>query len=165
VPGNVVTVGERHSGDDPTIIRANGDTAIWGVSLGDDPEAAGVRGQSLSGVGVQADSGLGYGLRVRSGGIKVDEASGIEIVPAGERRLRVEPGLDVTEDTIILLTPYANLRGGSAWVKKDVASDAFIINLPRAINRDARFGWLMIDKAADPLDPTAASEDGPSAGE
>jgi hypothetical protein len=142
----VVQLGVENVSLARTIVRATIGTALWGI--GDGPEgSAGLGGYSAAGTGVHAGSDTGYGLRVASGRIKVDEASGIATISAGSRRVIVNPDLDVNDDTLILVTPHTNLRGRSFWVTRSQEGDTFQIHISRARGSQSGFSWLMIERS------------------
>jgi hypothetical protein len=105
-----------------------------------------VGGFSTTGVGVQGASSTGYGLRVASGRIKVDDVSGIATIPRGRKGVVVDPGVDINADTIVLVTPNANIGRGRHWIETDADSDTFIIRVSSRGGADVAFGWLMVEK-------------------
>jgi hypothetical protein len=141
----VVQLGMENVSLARTIVRATIGTAIWGI--GDGPTgSAGVGGYSAAGTGIHAGSDTGYGLRVAGGRIKVDKGSGIAVIGAGSKRVIIEPGLDVNDDTLILVTPHTNLRGRSFWVSRSPETDTFQIHISRARSSQSGFSWLMIER-------------------
>jgi hypothetical protein len=78
-------------------------------------------------------------------GPEIDHASGIAVVEAGLLGVVVEPGVEIRDGSVILVTPYANLRGRSFWVRKEDESGAFVIRLSSRRTSDAEFGWLIVE--------------------
>ncbi|MFV2064344.1 MAG: hypothetical protein ACC726_12650 [Chloroflexota bacterium] len=145
MPEGVVAEGQIHKAETPTTFITGGRAAVLGIATGSE-SGVGLVGFSGSGTGVNAASRSGYGLRVANGRIKVDKVSGIATVPAGKRGIVVEPGVDINEDTIILLTPNVDLGKRSFWVRKDDDADTFTVRISSKRGSDADFGWLMIEK-------------------
>jgi hypothetical protein len=69
----------------------------------------------------------------------------VATIVAGRRAIRIVPGVDIGPDTVIVVTPYANLRARSYWVVRDTEADAFLIRFSPARARDTEFGWLLVE--------------------
>jgi hypothetical protein len=78
-------------------------------------------------------------------GPEVDQASGIAVVEAGLLGVVVDPGVDIGAGSVVVVTPYANLRGRSFWVRKEEESGAFVIRLSSRRTSDVEFGWLIVE--------------------
>jgi hypothetical protein len=78
-------------------------------------------------------------------GPPVQSASGLANVPRGSRFVSVDPGVDVTPATIVLVTPYANMRNREFWVTRDVDLDVFTIRIASPRGRPSPFGWVIVE--------------------
>jgi hypothetical protein len=72
------------------------------------------------------------------------------VIPADRRAVLVDPGVDVTPETVVIVTPMANLRDRSFWVTKDEDADLIAIRLSSPLAKNVPFGWLLVES-----DPTA----------
>ncbi len=143
--GEVVRLGQENVTLARTIVRAAIGTALWGI--GEGPKgSAGVAGFSSQGVGLHGGSDSGYGLRVASGRIKVNQVSGVAVIPKGKGRVFVEPGVDVNDDTLVLVTPFANLGARAVWVTRSNRKNRFTIHISSPAGSRTGFSWLMIEK-------------------
>ncbi|MEZ5101841.1 MAG: hypothetical protein R3C15_18995 [Thermoleophilia bacterium] len=108
-------------------------------------------GTSPGGTGVLARSGQGTALRVE--GRASFSTAGLAMVPAGEDRVRVRPGVAIGTGTIVLATvnccaervvgPLS--RPISVWyVEQEPEDDAFWIVLTDRVTSDVRVGWFVI---------------------
>ena len=57
----------------------------------------------------------------------------------------VEPGIDIGPDSVIVVTPYANLRDRMFWVRKEEDADVFVIRLSSPRDSEVQFGWLIVE--------------------
>jgi hypothetical protein len=66
-------------------------------------------------------------------------------VEAGLRGVVVEAGTDIGVGSVVVVTPYANLRDRAFWVRKEDDSDSFVIRISAARTSDIEFGWLIVE--------------------
>jgi len=57
----------------------------------------------------------------------------------------VDPGIDVTAGTVIVASPFVNLRDRSYWVTRDIEGDTFTIRLSNTRNTPTPFSWLLVE--------------------
>jgi hypothetical protein len=57
----------------------------------------------------------------------------------------VEPGVDVTPGSVIMVTPFGNLRDRAFWVTRNVSDDTFTIRVSGTRNRATPFSWLIVE--------------------
>jgi hypothetical protein len=69
--------------------------------------------------------------------------------------VKVDPGVDVELATVVLVTPFSNLRDRAFWVTRDLDNDAFIIRLSAPRNRATPFSWLIIEADLGEAEPAA----------
>lgn len=127
-------------------------TGVYGRAA-HDRHAVGVRGESKAGAGVlgQATTGAAgrfeatSGLALHADGrIRIDRASGVAAIAAGDRSITVRPGLDVTADSFVLLTPRADLGARRLWYTVDRANNTFTIRVSSAVADRLPVGWLLL---------------------
>lgn len=106
-------------------------------------DSRGVWGRANAGVGVFAEATTGFALRA-DGRVKVDRASGVATIPAGARSVTVTPGLTLTAQSFVLLTPRANIGGASLWYSPEVAANRFKIRLSSPRSRPTKVAWLLL---------------------
>jgi hypothetical protein len=66
-------------------------------------------------------------------------------VPAGSLGVEVETGVDIGPGSVVIATPYAQLRDRSYWVRKEEDADIVVIRLSAPRNEDTPFGWLIVE--------------------
>jgi hypothetical protein len=66
-------------------------------------------------------------------------------VPRNSRTVVVEPGTDVEFGSIVMVTPFANLRGTDFWVTRDLVNDTFTIRISDTRGRPTPFSWLIVE--------------------
>jgi hypothetical protein len=57
----------------------------------------------------------------------------------------VEPGVDIGPDSVVIVTPYVNLRDRMFWVRTEEDADVFVIRLSSPRDSEAQFGWLIVE--------------------
>jgi hypothetical protein len=129
-----------------------GKTGVYGYAA-QDGNARGVTGQTTagrglngvatSGVGVYGQATTGYALRT-SGRLRVDKASGVATIEAGNTVVTVTPGLDVTSTSFVLLTPRADLATRRLWYTTNTTSNTFTIRVSSAVSAGLEVGWLLL---------------------
>jgi hypothetical protein len=159
-----VMLGAVNNSGDPTTIQniTNDADVLTGESLG---AGTGVLGASDTGIGVlgfssgTAVSGLsnlgtalegssdrGFGLRTR-GRVRFQRSSGIANISAGNRRVTVSPGFNITRATKVLATITAGNPGGTTTVQrvtKNRTADTFTIHLTANAANGVRVAWFVI---------------------
>jgi hypothetical protein len=134
---------------------AAGGTGVYGEShssngfgvYGRCDENLAVTGMTDTGTGgyfVATDHFKGTGLAVS--GPAEFSSSGIATVPAGTRRITVDPGQDVNTDTRVLATLLGNPGGTTAvqYVARDTAADRFTIWLTATVPNPTKVAWFQI---------------------
>jgi hypothetical protein len=102
--------------------------------------------------GPQGDPGeLGeQGLQGETGpqgeqGPPIDNASGFARIPRNSRTVVVEPGVDMTFGSVVVVTPFSNLRGVDYWITRDLEADTFTIRLSESRRPATPFSWLIVE--------------------
>jgi hypothetical protein len=65
----------------------------------------------------------------------------------------VDPGVDITFGSVIVVTPYATLRDVTYWVSRDLEADTFSIKLSAPLRRSTPFGWFVVESGLLPSEP------------
>jgi hypothetical protein len=68
----------------------------------------------------------------------------VAAIAAGGRWITVKPGLDVTADSFVLLTPRADLGTRRLWYTVDRANNTFTIRVNSAVPEKLPVGWLLL---------------------
>jgi opacity protein-like surface antigen len=71
-----------------------------------------------------------------------DFVTGLAVIPAGATAVTVNPGLDITAESPVLLTPRNNLGNRSLWVEIDPVADTFTIRLSSKSKTATSISWL-----------------------
>ena len=53
--------------------------------------------------------------------------------------------MDVTPGSVIVVTPFGNLRGRDFWLTRNVSDDTFTIRISDTRNRATPFSWLIVE--------------------
>jgi hypothetical protein len=61
--------------------------------------------------------------------------------------VRVDPGVAIGPDTVIVATPNSNLRERAFWVVKLDESDTFFVRMSPPRNLDTSFSWLIVESS------------------
>jgi len=113
---------------------------VWGYS----GQGQGVRGATGSGVGVYGKANKnGYALRAY-GRIKADKVSGVTTINAGLTSVTVNPGVKVTADSFVLLTPRANIGSRGLWYTTSPSAGTITIHLSSSRSSATKIGWLLL---------------------
>ena len=83
----------------------------------------------------------------------METASGFAKVTRNSRVVVVDPGVDLTFGSVIVVTPYANLRDVSYWVSRDLEADTFSIKLSAPLRRTTPFSWFVVESGLLPPEP------------
>jgi hypothetical protein len=134
---------------------------VWGESA----EGQAVRGQTTTGRGIQGEATSGLGVRGHattgtggsfdvtaptghalrtSGRLSFAKVSGIADIPIGHRSVTIKPGVDVTWNSFVLLTPRSDLGSRRWWVTTNPDADAFTIHVSAMAIAVLRIGWLLV---------------------
>jgi hypothetical protein len=160
--GGVGVAGDSSAIDAPAVagISFGGNTGVFGLSGGtlppttpvktgihgsaaDDSSARGVAGQSTAGVGVHATATTGYAPRT-SGRIKIDKASGVATIAAGNRSVLVTPGLNITSRSLVLLTPQKDIGTRRLWYTVSASANTITIRVSSAVSSSLKVSWLLL---------------------
>jgi hypothetical protein len=85
----------------------------------------------------------GYAIR-GSGRVRFDKVSGVATIAAGATSVTVSPGVDVTTDSFVLLTPKANVAGRSLWFSTDATNDRITISMSASRTSPTKIAWLLL---------------------
>jgi hypothetical protein len=88
---------------------ADQDSTSRGV-IGECPDGQGVRGETETGSAVFGNADSGYALR-GSGRVRFDRVSGVARLAAGSTSKTITPGVDLTSNSFVLLTPKTTSGG------------------------------------------------------
>ena len=88
-------------------------------------------------------------------GPPVESASGFIRIPRNSRTVVVEPGTDLEFGSIVMVTPFANLRGTDFWVTRGLVNDTFTIRT-RTRARPTPFSSLIVESGME--QPERAAE-------
>jgi hypothetical protein len=77
----------------------------------------------------------------------------------------VEPGVDLTLGSVIMVTPFGNLFGRDFWVTWDLEDDTFTIRISKTRNRATPFSWLVVENDAVAAEAEAAAAEAEDAEE
>ncbi len=69
----------------------------------------------------------------------------------------VEAGTDLQFGSVVVVTPFANLRGADYWVTRDIENDTFTIRMSETRKRATPFSWLIVESGMmeeQPVDET-----------
>jgi hypothetical protein len=72
------------------------------------------------------------------------KASGVAVINAGERSVTATPGLDVTADPLVLLTPRTDLGSRRLRCTTDGTAGTFTIRVSSALAARVAMGWLLL---------------------
>jgi hypothetical protein len=140
------------SGNSATLPAAVAKTGVYGQATQDSDSRGvwgqsnagqGVRGAATSGVGVFGAATTGFAFR-GDGRLRFDKVSGMATIAAGGTSVTVTPGVDVTADSFVLLTPMANIGSRGLWFTKDATNDKFTIRISSSRSSSTTIGWLLL---------------------
>jgi hypothetical protein len=123
--------------------QATQDSSSRGV-LGISTSGQGVRGESTSGAAVYATTTSGYAFR-GSGRIRFDKVSGQAAIAANTSSIVITPGIDITTDSFVLLTPEVDLGSRRLWFTKDTTNNRFTIHLSSSSASTITIAWLLLN--------------------
>ena len=102
-----------------------------------------MRGQATSGSGIYGTATSGYAVR-GDGRLRFDKVSGVATITAGSSSKVVDPGVNVTAASFVLLTPKANLGGRALWFTTNTTTNKFTIRMSSARGSATKIAWLLV---------------------
>lgn len=144
--GDNLVLGQGNAADQGTSLTnttANSSHALNAIGSG---ATGGIGAESSSGIAVEAYSVTGLGLRVASGRVRLDQASGVATIKAGTSSRTISPGFDINLATFVLLTPMSNLAGRSLWFTKNASTDTIALHMSSARSSTTMVAWLALEK-------------------
>ena len=114
---------------------------VWGESS----SGPGVEG--FGAVGVKAESPEGFALHTVTGRVRFDGISGIVTIPAGETEVAIETGVPVQGNTMVMLTPHANIGSRALWYALPKESGEAVVRISAPRNKSTKIAYLMIERA------------------
>jgi hypothetical protein len=100
-------------------------------------------GSDNASVGVWGEAVTGYAFR-GSGRVRFDKVTGVASIAKGATSKTINPGVDVTSRSFVLLTPKANIGGRSLWFTTNATSNTFTIRMSAARSSATKVGWLLL---------------------
>ena len=80
--------------------------------------------------------------RVRFAGI-----SGMAVVPAGETSVVLKPGVEIDDQTFVLISPTENLHENALWYTKQGGNQEILIHLNSSRSNDTNVAYLILEHA------------------
>jgi hypothetical protein len=119
-------------------------TAVRGTAFAPSGATYGVYGHSSSpaGVGVYATN-LG-GVAFQTAGRTKLSTSGVARISAGSTSKTITPGVNVTANSFVLLTPKANLGTRALWFTTNATADTFAIHISSSRSSATKVAWLLL---------------------
>jgi hypothetical protein len=102
----------------------------------------GVAGFSSTGVGLYGQSAQGLALQTL--GRAKFSTSGVATILAGSTGKTVNPGVNVTNGSFVLLTPKVNLGSRALWFTTNPSGDTFRIRMSSARSSGTKVAWLLL---------------------
>lgn len=158
----VRAVGLRGSSVDYPGVRGESERGNGVLGIARASGKSGVRGESDAGIGVFGTSGQGRGVVAQSGsGIALDvrgpvrfSSAGLAVVPEGESSVSVEPGVELSDTSLVLATlngPDPERTAGPAvvpitlwFVERDPDANTFELFLTDRVEHDVVVSWFVI---------------------
>jgi hypothetical protein len=116
-----------------------GSRGVWGNSNA----GQAVRGQATSGTGVFGSATSGYAIQ-GSGRVRFGKVSGVATIQAGSTSRTVNPGVNVTTGSFVLLTPMANIGSRALWFTKNVTTNRITIRMSSSRSSATKVAWLLL---------------------
>jgi hypothetical protein len=111
---------------------------VWGQSNG----GQGVRGQATSGVGVYGKATTGFALQ--AAGRAKFSTSGVATIATGNVSVLVNPGVNVTSGSFVLLTSKANIGSRALWFTTNASTNRFTIRMSSSRSSGTKVAWLLL---------------------
>lgn len=90
----------------------------------------------------------GTGITLQTQGRTKLDTSGVATIPAGATSVTVTPGrapgVDVTPESFVLLTPKANIAGRDLWFTTNATADTFTIRMSSSRPSATKIAWLLL---------------------
>ena len=102
----------------------------------------GVEGFSSSGVGLYGSASQGLALQTQ-GRVRFS-TSGVATIPAGSTGKTVNPGVNVTNGSFVLLTPKVDVGSRALWFTTNPSGDTFRIRMSSARSSGTKVAWLLL---------------------
>ena len=116
-------------------------STVRGV-VGSSSNGQGVRGETESGSALFGLAENGFAVR-GSGRVRFDRVSGVATISAGSTSKVVNPGVNVTAASFVLLTPKANLGGRGLWFTTNATTNRFTIRISSPKGSATQIAWLL----------------------
>lgn len=129
------------SGSAESIPASKPNTGVFGHAA-QASSSRGVWGSSPAGAGLYGESDSGFGLEVV--GRATFSTSGVATISAGNDRVTVTPGVNVTASSFVLLTPKISVGGRDIWFTQDTAANTFTIRMSSSRPSATRIAWLFL---------------------
>lgn len=89
----------------------------------------------------------GYALETTGARVKFAGISGVATIPSGGKTVTVTPGVPIGTDSLVFLTPEADLGNKSLWYTKPEGGTEVAIHLSGTRSNDTNVSYLVIDHA------------------
>lgn len=125
---------------------------------GQSTSSRGVYGQSTDGPGVEASGAVGlkaestnatsgYALETVAGRVRFAGISGITTIPAGDTSVVIKPGVEIDDQTFVLISPEENLHENALWYTKQGGNQEILIHLNSSRSNDTKVSYLILEHA------------------
>jgi hypothetical protein len=121
---------------------ADQDSGSRGV-IGECPAGIAVSGETDTGVALYGTADTGYAVRA-SGRVRFDLVSGVSAIAAGSTSKTITPGVDVTSNSFVLLTPRTNIGTRSLWFTTNKTANTITIHMSTSRGSNTRIAWLLM---------------------
>jgi hypothetical protein len=136
--GPAVAVGKPKTGVYGQATQDSSSRGVWGRSNA----GQGVRGQATSGVGVFGKATSGFALR--TDGRAAFSTSGVASIAKGNVSVQVDPGVNVTSGSFVLLTPKVNIGSRGLWFTTNATANTFTIRMSSTRTSATKVAWLLL---------------------
>ena len=92
---------------------------------------------------MKASSSSGFAMETTEGGLRFIGAAGTATVPGGATSRTVTPGVTLSSNSIVLLTPQEGIGGRS--LAASVSGDSFTIHMNESRTNPLHVGYLIVD--------------------
>ncbi len=124
-------------------VYGRSDTSHGVHGVGPAAGAVGVYGESSRGVALEGKTLTGYALQT-TGRLRIGKVSGVARIAAGKRSVTVTPGVDITSESFVLLTPKVNIGSRGLWFSTNATADTITIHISSARSSATRVAWLLL---------------------
>ena len=140
--GNAVLQGTFNTAQSTTTVAINSNTSSNALVGAANNSGTGLWGSSPGGSGVKAESTNGFALETL-GRLKIG-TSGVAVLFGGTTQVTLNPGVDLTDSSFVLLTPRVNLGGRDLWYTIDTAANIVRFRISSSRRTNTRIGWLLL---------------------